>query len=105
MPGEEGLLEGVDALVDATLDGNPAELDEHGAGRCVDKVAAQRNLDNRPITLGDADEARRVGPTEFVQPDPIGVFDLSRVGDELDVAAAPCERSLPAESASADPAR
>ena len=51
------MLEAIDALIHPTLDGDPAELNEHGARWRVDQIAAQRNLHHRPITLDDRREA------------------------------------------------
>lgn len=57
-PGEDGLLELVDPLAAPALEGDPAELDEDGAGRGMDEVASEGHLHDGPVALGDLDEPR-----------------------------------------------
>ena len=70
-PGEHGLFELVHAFVGAAIECHPAELDEQRSGRGVDQIAAERDLHDRAVTLGDRDEPRRIRPSELMQADPI----------------------------------
>jgi hypothetical protein len=59
LPGEHRLLELIDGVV-AALQTQPAQLQQHRTGRCVDEVVSQRDLHDRAWALGDGDEPGRI---------------------------------------------
>src|SRR4051812_30517220 len=87
-PGEDRLLEMVDALARVAEQPDLAQLEEDRRGRRVDEVVAQRQLEHRAIALRDRDEARLV-VTQVVQADPVDGEDLVRRRRELRLGAAP----------------
>ncbi len=75
-PGEDGLFEVGDALVDAAVEADPAELHQQRTGRRVDQIATERHLHDRAIALGDRDEPRRVVAGQLVEADAVDGEDL-----------------------------
>ena len=57
-PGEDGLLEIVHPGTGLSVDSHPPELQQNGTGRCVDQIATDGHLHDRPVALGNRDEAR-----------------------------------------------
>ena len=60
LPGEDRLLEIVDATPEVTVEADPPELQHHRRGRCVEQERAERQLHDRSVALRDVDEPRRV---------------------------------------------
>jgi FAD/FMN-containing dehydrogenase len=87
-PGEDGLLEVVDAFADPPEQPDLAQLEEHGRGGRVDEVVAERQLQHWPVALGDVDEARLAG-AQRVEADAVDGEDLVGRGLEMRVGAAP----------------
>ena len=90
-PGEDRLLQVVDAFGSPLVRHGPELVEDRSGGR-VDQIGADRELDDGPFALGDADEPRRVGPAELVQTDPVHPGDLVGIRVEHGVGAAPKDK-------------
>ena len=85
-PGEDRLLQVIDPLADPPEQRDLAELVEDRARRRVDEVVAERQLQDGPVALRDADEAR-LAVQQRVQADAVDGEDL--VGLWLERGSAP----------------
>src|SRR5690349_1137413 len=88
LPGPHRLLEVVHAG-GAAVHHHLAKLIEHRGGRRVDQRAEQRQLDHRPVTLGDRYQDRHLGPVQVLERHAIHAGDLVGVERGLGRALAP----------------
>src|SRR5262245_3780917 len=79
LPRPHRLLEMIDARRSSVHD-HLAHLIDHRRGRRVNERRQDRQLDDRPITLGNRDQDRHLRPLEIVQRHVIHVLHLVRVG-------------------------
>src|SRR5262245_19974052 len=80
-PCPHGLFEMVHAR-GAAVAHHLAHLVDEGRGGCVDEGAQDGELDDRPIALGNADEARHIGGVQGLQGDLVHARDLRGIGNE-----------------------
>src|SRR6266478_2517353 len=80
-PRPDGLFEMIDARRAAVRHDLAHLVDDGGGGR-VDEAAEKRHLDDGPVALRDADEARHVGGVEVFERDQVHARDFRRVRRE-----------------------
>src|SRR6266851_4421760 len=80
-PRPDGLFEMIDACRTAVRH-DLAHLVDDGGGRRVDEAAEKRHLDDGPVALRDADEARHVGGVEGFERDQVHARDFRGVRRE-----------------------